>query len=380
MLMQVNIPLPLQVVIDDVGWWSGEDGHARQEPYRSGSGRAHVPADYAAIVSLGEQLGMRPMAALILCEWDRENHLRRVPSATWMGAQWDNRRWVGPWLDEVAAILGAGADHVEIALHGVGHEFWQNGVFTRAEWHDQLGAMRPAQEVRAHLDAFAHILTQNGLGGFPQSFVPAAFCHAIGDGPGGLAAVLHEVGIRRIATPKAVVRDGYRFAHPLLGVDQGTLTLLQPHAYRYPWYDVATQPVHEISGPLLGLHWPNLLHKDPARNAEAVTRWVEFLRPYGQRPDRMLAPDGAACWAQLAHHGLARLTQDGDHLEIDVSPVRRLGAAWLPDSFALRCECQTLPALTWTGAEVLAQRQVAPGCHEITLRVSAADGVAEGTP
>ncbi len=35
------IPMPLQVVIDDVGWWSGEDGSERQEPYRTGIDRRH---------------------------------------------------------------------------------------------------------------------------------------------------------------------------------------------------------------------------------------------------------------------------------------------------------------------------------------------------
>lgn len=48
--------MPLQVVIDDVGWWSGNDGSMRQEPYRTGINRNHVPADYKAIVDLGRAL------------------------------------------------------------------------------------------------------------------------------------------------------------------------------------------------------------------------------------------------------------------------------------------------------------------------------------
>jgi len=93
------VPMPIQIVIDDVGWWSGEDGNKRQEPYRTGIKRNHVPADYQAIVDLGVKLGVRPQAATILCEWDRENILRDVPTATWMREKWDNSKWVGPWLD-----------------------------------------------------------------------------------------------------------------------------------------------------------------------------------------------------------------------------------------------------------------------------------------
>ena len=81
----VKIPLPIQVVIDDVGWWSGKNGSKNQEPFRTGISRNHVPEDYQAIVSLGKALGMRPQAAMILCEWDRENILRKLPESTWMG-------------------------------------------------------------------------------------------------------------------------------------------------------------------------------------------------------------------------------------------------------------------------------------------------------
>lgn len=95
-ILQAFIPMPLQVVIDDVGWWSGNDGSMRQEPYRTGINRNYVPADYKAIVDLGRALDIRPQAALVLCEWDRENILKHLPTSTWMGSNWDNSKWVGP--------------------------------------------------------------------------------------------------------------------------------------------------------------------------------------------------------------------------------------------------------------------------------------------
>ena len=97
--------MPIQVVIDDVGWWSGEDGSKKQEPYRTGINRNHVPADYRAIVELGKSLGIRPQAAMVLCEWDKENILRQLPTSTWMGEKWDNSKWVGPWMEEAAEII-----------------------------------------------------------------------------------------------------------------------------------------------------------------------------------------------------------------------------------------------------------------------------------
>ena len=51
--LSATVPMPIQIVIDDVGWWSGEDGNEIQQPYRTGIEVNHVPADYQAIVDLG---------------------------------------------------------------------------------------------------------------------------------------------------------------------------------------------------------------------------------------------------------------------------------------------------------------------------------------
>ena len=39
--LHVHIPMRVQVVIDDVAWWSGKDGSELQEPYRTGINRDH---------------------------------------------------------------------------------------------------------------------------------------------------------------------------------------------------------------------------------------------------------------------------------------------------------------------------------------------------
>jgi len=149
-IMAATVPRPIQVVIDDVGWWSGEDGHTRNEPYRTGMPRNHVVEDYEVITLLGRRLGIRPLAAMALCEWDRKNILRREPTSMWLGAAWGNARWQGPWLDEAAEILRRNREHIAFAVHAIGHEFWKDGVMERAEWHDAQGRMRPADTVRRH--------------------------------------------------------------------------------------------------------------------------------------------------------------------------------------------------------------------------------------
>ncbi len=350
------VPLGLQVVIDDVGWWCGTDGGARGEPFRTGCARDHVVADYAAIADLGQQLGMRPQAAFILCEWDRTNLLRALPSSTWLGAAWDNHRWQGPWLDAAAALLRDRAAHLELALHGIGHEFWDAPRrFTRAEWHDRDGRMRPEPEVRAHLDYFRRLLNQNGLGAFPTAFVPAAFRHSFGS---GLAAVLAEHGIRYASTPYASMHRTREPQDARFGVEAGVLTVDRGRDL-VNWNVIGPTPAGEIAGPICGMHWPNLLHPDPARNGEVVARWVALLRPYDTRFDRLLAPDTASGFTQLVYHRWASLGTDAGGLTLDFARVDAAGAAGLRDTFWLKVRAGAAARFRADGLTILDARHEA---------------------
>jgi len=366
-MIRLAIPMPLQIVIDDVGWWSGADGHERGEPFRSGIGRDHVPADYEAIVALGRALGMRPQAAMVLCEWDRDNILRNLPTSTWMGENWDNSRRVGPWLDEAAGIIRENAEHFELALHGIGHEYWIDGRLSRAEWHDSRGRMRPAGQVRAHLDYFDRILRRNDLGRFPESFVPAAFYHTFGAEETDFAAIARRAGIKYISTPFSTMHEQTPPAHGLFGVDRGVMTVDRGDA-GIAWNEVDSRPPEEIHGPILGLHWPNILHENPLRNGETVARWVAALKRWEQSIDRMLAPDTASCWTQLAYRALTRVRQDRNCVRLDIRAVRELGVENLLDWFTVKVEGPGTLNFSATGADIVS-REPAEGTDGQILRI-----------
>ena len=371
-----HVPLPLQIVIDDVGWWSGKDGHAEAQPYRTGISRHHVVADYAAIARLGAALNMRPQAALVLCEWDRDNLLRGVPTATWMGESWDNQRWVGPWLDEAAATVRDSQAHLEVALHAVGHEYWRDGLLSRAEWYDRDGLMRPYDQVMAHLDAWYAILRRNGLDVAVTSFVPAAFLYRHADGERGLASILRERGIGFVSTPFSTMRRGRVLDHALLAIDQGLVTVDRGDG-PIPWDAIATEPPGQIGGPILGLHWPNILHLDPARNGEVVERWVAALRALGSRPNRILSRDTAAFVAQLAYHVGAELRLEGDQLICDLSRLRSLSPPGVGDTFTLTVRTPRSATLTSPDAQVVSRAyDEVSGWHTLELRVGASQRLA----
>ena len=324
--LQVFIPMPVQVVIDDVGWWSGKDGSKTQEPYRTGINRNHVPEDYKAIVDLGKALNIRPQAAFIISEWDKNNILRNLPTSTWMGEKWDNSRWVGQWLDEAAEIIRNNRKYFELTLHGIGHEYWEGGTFTRAEWTDSNGKMRPSEQVRLHLDYFEKLLNQNNLGPFPESFVPAAFRHSFGPSDArkvSLAEILKEHGINYINTPFSSMYNKERAQYEHFGSDAGVMTIDRGDD-EFPWLTFPANPTKELSGPTCGLHWPNMLHPDPERNNEVVRRWVDYLRQFNGKKDMMLAPDSVSFQHQLAHHTLTKAELNGNSVELDFTETDKL--------------------------------------------------------
>lgn len=317
--MMVTIPMPIQVVIDDVGWWSGEDGSKRQEPYRTGFVRDHLPADYQAIVDLGRKLDIRPQAATVLCEWDRTNVLKYLPTSTWMGKKWDNSKWIGPWLEEATDIIRNNQDHYELSLHGLGHEYWNTENFTRAEWADLSGTMRPLDQVELHLDYYAKLMDQNKLGPFPTSFVPAAFLHGFGltgDHKISIAAVLNKRGINYINTPFHTMYNAKNAQFGVFGIDSGVMTIDRGEDL-LDWDNFGAKPTGILTGPTCGMHWPNLLHNDPTRNSEIVDAWVDFLKPYNDKPETLLAPDSHSFRKQLIHHVTTKIQAHKAFIDLD---------------------------------------------------------------
>lgn len=324
MLLTANIPMPLQVVLDDVGWWSGRDGSKENEPFRTGAPRDHVPADYAAIASLGRRIGAKPQACMILGEWDTRNLLAKLPTSQWMGAKWDNQRWVGPWLEEAAEILRANRDHIELALHGLGHEYWLDGKMTRAEWHNcETGVMWPVDQVRAHLEMFSTLLDQYRLGPFPKVHCPCAGGHRFGDGERGIDGLLHAFGVRYTGTPFMRMACSRATQHQRFGIDAGVLTIDRQYDL-VPWYEIDAQLPADVAGPIAGMHWPNILHRDPARNEEVVARWAAFFIAMGKRYERVLTRDSASTWTQYVHHLAVRATPGDEEVTLHFDEFDRL--------------------------------------------------------
>jgi len=321
---QVSLPKPLFVVVEDAGWWEGADGSGRNEPYRNAFCRRHCVEDYQALLQLAQRLRMRIAVGMVLGEWDRTDFLRNVPGATWMGAAWSNRANRGRQLEEAAAFLRDHRDSLEIALHGVGHEFWRDGRMERTEFHDPDCRMRSPELVKSHLRAFGVLMEQNGLGEYPRLFIPPGLYHSFGDGGRSMQAILHDFGVEFVTTRFSRARQYQPPIHESLTWECG-VGLLERGVSPVPWDVPAAMPAWNDPGSVMALHWGNLLHPDPRQSGEVVEGWAEMLLRQASGPDRILSGDAAACWRQAAVWELAECRSEGGVLRIDLRAIPDLG-------------------------------------------------------
>lgn len=360
----VSLPMPIFLVVEDVGWWQGRDGSADNEPFRNGFSRRHCLADYQALGRLAKRLEMRIAIGMVLGEWDRSNLLRNVTGATWMGASWDNRINQGPWLDEAAQFLRDHENWLEIACHGLCHEFWRDGRMERSEFHDQGGIMRSADIVRSHLDAFAKLLEEYKLTGFSQIFLPPALLHSFGNGDDSMQAILHDYEVRYVVTRFS---RSCKYVEPLyekISWECG-VGLLERGLAPVPWHEAVAHPVWDFGNPILPLHWSNLLHPDPAKNFMVVDRWVEMLEKRANSLDHVLASDFASCWSQAAAYHLVKLTAGEGKIAVDLSLLEQVPE--FDGSILLKIRCP--PDCTWQcrGGQILSIRKDSQGIQIVVL-------------
>ena len=355
---EIIIPKPLFVVVEDVGWWQGQDGSSAQQPFRTGMVRNHHPRDYEALATLAEQLSMRILLGMVTCEWDLVDYLQNVPGATWMGESWNNQINRGPWLEEAADCLRNNQGRLEIAVHGVGHEFWQGREMNRAEFHDSDCRMRSPEVIRAHLDAFGEILNQHKLGPFPRSFIPPALKHSFGNGPDSFQAILQEYGVRFVSTGLSRAR---RFSSPLAQnmTWEENVLLLDRGISPVPWHAVAAQPEKQLNGPLIALHWANLLHQDPERNLEVVNAWISSIRQCADEVATLLAPDVHSCWSQYCHQQLAQLVST--HYGVMIDRKSLPPSSYQVEQFSLRVRYPGEFKWTVIGGRVLTMKKEEEG-------------------
>ncbi|MFO8085969.1 MAG: hypothetical protein R6U27_16800 [Desulfobacterales bacterium] len=348
--IQLTIPMPLQVMVDDVGWWSGKDGSQINQPFRTGMSRNHFSEDYAALARLGKKLKMKILAGFVICEWDKFDILRKLPSATWMGTQWS---MAGNRLEEkekAAWIIKNAKENIEIGLHGVGHEFWINKRMNRAEFHNEHCEMRDRDVIRRHLEYFFKLMDQYKLAPMPSCFIPPALKHSFGNGDEGFQKLLNEFAIRYVATRFKKARQFSKPIHPKITWESGVMLVDREKAVP-AWNEMACDPAFSFDGPILTLHWPNLLHHDPGKNLQVVDRWVQFIKRGAEKKNFIFAPDIKTCLTQYFYKMFSKIKKAHKGFVIDLSWRKNIPPNILGNSFWLRINKSSSIELQIFGAQ-----------------------------
>ncbi len=172
----INVPKPMAIDIDDLGWKEGWDLNPSGGPYRLGlpKGRMMTLADYEVIVYIGKAVGVRIKSLFIMSEFDRSNICAAYPTTTEHGSDWDNSALVNDGDFVIMDYVKENASHIEFGLHGVRHEFWdaETRKPSRAEWADSQ-KKRPYDVLWGHMECYKKLIDQYRID-FPKSFRTAA--------------------------------------------------------------------------------------------------------------------------------------------------------------------------------------------------------------
>ena len=89
-MSDIMIPQALQIVVDDLGWFCGDDDRKSGGASRTGMPRHHGYKDYEAIHELGKALNQKILCGFCLAEWDPDNRMRTIPYLSKYGDDWNN--------------------------------------------------------------------------------------------------------------------------------------------------------------------------------------------------------------------------------------------------------------------------------------------------
>jgi hypothetical protein len=319
---RIIFPRAFAFAIDDLGWNtgtnSGEGGN--QGPYRIGIDRKMDIDDYKCIVEVAKQVGVRIQGLFVLAEMDRENILAKYPTTTWMGKNWDNGANRCQENIDIMNFVRDNSAYLEFGLHGVGHEYWVNGVKKRAEWYcTDDNHPWPKESSVEHLQCFKDILAQYKLSpeyghSFPESFVPCAYGYYWNPtGEYSTGSIMSKAGVKYVNT----LFDYIRELNPPIepnggGFDQGVIVVNRRN-YGNDWYRMDALPTIDISqqeSDIIESHWSNWLAQDGFLQAATNQKWIDYYKMVQSVPDRYIAKNTQQFFSQWLYKKYTKVSEN----------------------------------------------------------------------
>ena len=306
--LALNVPKPIAIDIDDLGWKEGWDLHESGGPFRLGlpPGRVMTLQDYEVLVYISKAVGVRLKCLFIMSEFDRSNICARYPTTNEKGSDWNNSALVSDSDFVVMDYVKENAAHIEFGLHGVRHEFWdaQTHRPSRAEWADNQ-KKRPYGVLWGHLECFKKLIDQYCMD-FPQSVRTAAANYYYDpNDPEDTGALMRAWGVKYATLP----RDREYVT------DHGLMVLLRSGGVA--WDAVCSAPNGYPETEFMTSHWTNFVNLDPAHNHEAGDQWIAWFNKVKDDPDRYAAKNTAQLHSQFLYRKFSQVSVAGNTVLID---------------------------------------------------------------
>ena len=304
----INVPKPMAIDIDDLGWKEGWDLHESGGPYRLGlpRGRMMTLQDYDVIVYISKTVGVRIKSLFIMSEFDRSNICARYPTTNEKGNNWDNSALISDSDFVIMDYIKQNAAHIEFGLHGVRHEFWDAETHkpSRAEWADNQ-KKRPYDILWGHMECFKELIDQYGID-FPKSVRTAAANYYYNpNDPEDTGALMRAWGVKYATLPP----------NREYVTDRGLMVLLRSGGVAWDASNSApnTYPATEF----MTSHWTNFVDLDPANNHQAADKWITWFNKVKDDPNRYTARNTAQLHSQFLYRKFSRISTTGNKVLID---------------------------------------------------------------
>lgn len=304
----INVPKPMAIDIDDLGWKEGWDLHEFDGPYRLGlpHGRMMTLQDYEVIVYIGEAMGVRIKSLFIMSEFDRSNICAHYPTTNEKGNNWDNSSLVNGSDFVIMEYVKENAAHIEFGLHGVRHEFWdaETRKPSRAEWADNQ-KKRPYDVLLGHMECFKKLIDQYEID-FPKSVRTAAANYYYNPNDSeDTGALMRAWGVKYATLPP----------NREYVTDHGLMVLMRSGGIA--WDAPSSAPDHYPQTEFMTSHWTNFVDVDPANNHEAGDKWIAWFNKVKDDPNRYTAKNTAQLHSQFLYRKFSQISLTGNTVLID---------------------------------------------------------------
>ena len=352
----IRIPIAVSICVDDVGWHEGRDERPVGGPPRSALPRRHHVNDVLALNEIGRGLGTKILCDLVLCDWDKNNRLRRAPYLTWGTGEWDAASKIDmPYTEAYFAAL-EDSEHLEYGMHTPTHGYYADGKLLsgcciypfvhKNERGETVREALPDEQLEEVFSLFYEIYNDWGF----QKKIRAwqTPCGGIGvpssDYNRRIARMARRFGIgvwEWAGWPETVeIHDGMIFISAVLGGFVPWDACAVNPAVLPNCFEVARRPgfMPNICG-----HLTNFIRYEPELNFEYVSAWVDYFRgvtsPYGV----MMARDNEDSASQAVYNGYAVCDRTDGGYRIDLAPVDAVRTDIVTDDFFLAVRGHDVP-------------------------------------